>query len=63
MQYIFLYNVEADVWGRKIRECYLEFCHVRAALKAGPAPREDTAKFITDFIGSGMEILAKIQNY
>ena len=63
MQYIFLYNVEADVFGRKIRVCYLEFCHVRAALKAGLAPGEDTGKFITDFIGSGMGILAKTQDY
>lgn len=63
MQYIFLYDVEADVLGKKIRACHLEFCHVRAALKAGLAPREDTGKFITDFTGSGMGILAKTQDY
>lgn len=63
VQYIFPYDAEADVLGRKIRECYLESCHVRAALKAGLASRVDTGKFITDFIGSGMGILAKTQDY
>lgn len=48
--------------GRKIRACYLELCHVRAALKAVLASREDTRKFITDLIGSGMGILAKTQD-
>lgn len=62
MQYIFQNNVEADVLGRKIRGCYLEFCHVRAALKAGLASREDTEKFITGLIGSGMGILAGPQD-
>lgn len=63
MQYIFLNNVKADVLGRKIRACYLEFRHARAALKAELAAREDTGKFITDFIGSGMGVLAKTQDY
>jgi len=63
VHYIFLYDVEADVLGRKIRQCCMESCHVRAALKAGLTPREDTGKFITDFIGSGMRILAKTQDY
>lgn len=62
MQYIFQNNVEADVLGRKIRACYLELCHVRAALKAGLTFREDAGKFITDLVGSGMEILAKTQD-
>lgn len=62
MQYIFQNNVEADVLGREIRACYLELCHVRAALKAGLASQEDTEKFITDLIGSEMGILAKTQD-
>lgn len=62
MQCIFQNNVEADVLGRRIRVCYLELCHVRAALKAGLASWEDTGKFITDLIGSGMAILAKTQD-
>lgn len=61
MQCIFQNNVEADVLGGKIRVFYLELCHVRAALKAGLASREDTEKFITDLIRSGMGILAESQ--